>query len=114
MQFDDSLSNDELLMKADETYHKGYYKEAIEYYTSFLEKTKNAKAYNNRGFTYYKSVGMDFPLPDSGNKEAYIKGLENAINDFEKALVIDPDYNKAKENLSFMKRQIQKIAVQSA
>jgi len=114
LRLDDSLSDDELLMQGKISCMKGFYNDAIAEFTSLIEKNKTAQALYYRGYAYFRSVDRDIPLPNSGNKETYIAGIENAINDFEEALKIEPNHKSAKENLDFMKQQMRKVMLNNA
>lgn len=109
MKLDNSVSNDELCMQGNDACKNGFFNDAIADYTSSIKKNKTAQAFNNRGYAYYRSVDRDIPLPNSGNREAYIAGLENAIKDFEEAIKIDPNYQSARDNLIIIKQKLSNV-----
>lgn len=68
-------------------YNQGNYTEAIEKYTSIINNGfESAELYYNLGNAYYK-----------------INDIANSIFYFEKSLLLDPNNNETKNNLSFLK-----------
>ena len=66
-------------------YNQGNYTEAIEKYTSIINNgSESAELYYNLGNAYYK-----------------INDIANSIFYFEKSLLLDPNNNETKNNLSF-------------
>ncbi len=84
--FSYSQSNEAFFKKGNDFYNKGKYEDAVKEYQK-IENTENAVVYFNMGNCYYKM-----------NKVA------PAIYFYEKALLINPTYEEAKNNLLFAKR----------
>ena len=79
----DVYKNFELFTKGDVEYNNGNYREAIKYYTSFMEKYPNYSiAFNNRG-----------------NAKNKLKDFCGAIQDYKKAIEINPKDEIAYNNL---------------
>ncbi len=75
--------NSDLEVLAANYFNAGNYEEAVKYFSAYIEKFGNKKqAYNNRGLALQKACKFD-----------------DAINDYKKAIEIDPEYILARINL---------------
>ena len=113
---DDIYKDYELFFKGFDAFKKGYYQEAIEYYTLFIKKYPNpANAYINRGVAkaklgdyrgaiqdYNKSIEMEPYNADAYFNRGIVKfdlgDYREAIQDYNKAIEIEPDYADAYTN----------------
>jgi len=113
-----SLYN-ESFNKATESYQNGQYKDAIKYFQKSLEYDKTSiEALNGMGNSYYVlrdfkkaadaySKGIDLEIPSRSADLHFNLGLclyqmgskEEAIKEWKKTLLIDPEHIAAKENL---------------
>ncbi len=107
------------LQAADE----GDYETAIRYYSQCLElNPKSQPAYTHRGWAKYMRGNYAEAIEDltkaiqiNGSKWGYnqrgqaflrLNKFEEAANDFQKALTLDPDYRTAKENLIWVQNRM--------
>ncbi len=87
----DTYKNFELFYKGINAGRKGDFKEAIKYYSQFIQKfPNNAEAYYNRG-----------------TAKNDLEDYRGAIQDFTKAVEINPNYAKAYSNRGIAKRHIE-------
>ncbi len=122
------------LKEAFETYQKENYDEALKQYTDAqLKDPQNPELLYNIGNTYFKL--QDFEAAEAHYRQAmtqaspelkphllynlgnnaYRRGqLQEAIRNYEAALQLDPDDPQTRENLEFVKQQLQKQQDRSA
>jgi len=99
----DSPDNPEVLYNLGNAYYQnGDYRAAREHYLQALNRLP-ADAENNSDLSALKAK-LHYNL---GNTDYRLRELQAAVQDYEKALNYQPDDDQARENLAFVKKQMQ-------